>query len=522
MVARLTGGAVAYGLVWAVGVPALLLWWARATAEVVPLRTLHIPAVGAAFVAVGLLFIALGMSALAVHGRGLPMNAYPPPHYVERGVYGWLSHPIYVGFVTAAIGTSVFFGSASGLWLVTPVAAFALAALVMSYEWQDLGRRFGNTVRRARLALPQATEGTPRGTEVLSVYVLVLIPWLIAYEALHFLGIPPDAVPSYLPFEREWPVLEWTEAIYVTAYVVVPLTPLLLRSRLALRRFAVTGLIATAVATLIYITVPLIAPPRPFQPNTALGRLLVLERAVSNTVAAFPAFHVLWALIAADALRSRGKWWGLVAYAWAVLLAASCITTGMHSLADVIFAGILFIPLRRYDSVWDWIRRGAERLANSWREWRVGPVRIINYGFYTAAGGLVGTWLASWLLGPEMWMSVAAVAIAGLMSSAIWAQFVEGSPRLLRPLGYYGGIFGGLLATGVLAFGGMDVIPFLGAFAVALPWVQAAGRLRCLVQGCCHGAPASVRAGISYRHPRSRVTQIAGWAGVPLYPTPLY
>lgn len=65
-------------------------------------------------------------------------------------------------------------------------------------------------------------------------------------------------------------------------------------------------------------------------------------------------------------------------------------------------------------------------------------------------------------------------------------------------------------------------MPVVGAFAVAMPWVQAAGRLRCLVQGCCHGGPAPTAGGIRYRHSRSRVTQIAGLTGIPIYPTPLY
>ncbi|MGD8278151.1 MAG: prolipoprotein diacylglyceryl transferase, partial [Gemmatimonadota bacterium] len=44
----------------------------------------------------------------------------------------------------------------------------------------------------------------------------------------------------------------------------------------------------------------------------------------------------------------------------------------------------------------------------------------------------------------------------------------------------------------------------------------------CLVQGCCHGGPAPPATGIRYFHPRSRVTQLANLAGVPLHPTPVY
>jgi prolipoprotein diacylglyceryltransferase len=55
-----------------------------------------------------------------------------------------------------------------------------------------------------------------------------------------------------------------------------------------------------------------------------------------------------------------------------------------------------------------------------------------------------------------------------------------------------------------------------------MPWIQLLGRLRCLVQGCCHGRLSTPGAGIRYTHPRSRVGQLAQLSGVPIYPTPLY
>jgi protein-S-isoprenylcysteine O-methyltransferase Ste14 len=519
---RWTVGPVLYGAAWVVLAPALLLWWAAATADEVPLPALHSLPAGAIVAGAGLVLILRGMLDLRVRGGGLPMNAYPPPRYVAAGVYRWIAHPIYVGATAVVAGTATATGSASGLWLVTPVTALALAALVLGYERHDLRRRFGEGVHRPLLALPRAGDGPAERWERLSVYLLVLLPWLLVYEAVHQLGVPADALPSHLPFERDLPVVEWTEAVYASAYVLVLATPLLLRSRPALRRFAVLGLLSTVTVTLIYLTVPLVAPPRPFDPSSALGRLLAFERTLGHTVAAFPAFHVLWPLIAAEALRSRGRLWSAAAYAWAVLIAASCITTGMHSLADVVFAAILFLPLRRYEALWSGLRRASERMANSWKEWRIGPVRVINHGFYAGAGGAAGVWIAGWLTGPDWLLPVVAVGVLALLASALWAQLVEGSPRLLRPLGYYGGILGGLATVAVLALQGRDVVLLLGALAVAMPCVQAAGRLRCLVQGCCHGGPAPAAVGIRYLHTRSRVTQISELAGVPLHPTPLY
>ena len=76
--------------------------------------------------------------------------------------------------------------------------------------------------------------------------------------------------------------------------------------------------------------------------------------------------------------------------------------TGNHSVPDVI-AGFLFYLIVRYRiEIWDFIRLQSERLANSWREWRWGAVRIINHGFYGGAAGFTGTLLAGCFLGPEI------------------------------------------------------------------------------------------------------------------------
>ena len=60
----------------------------------------------------------------------------------------------------------------------------------------------------------------------------------------------------------------------------------------------------------------------------------------------------------------------------------------------------------------------------------------------------------------------------------------------------------------------------MAAFAVAAPWAQAIGRLRCVVQGCCHGRP--VAWGIRLTNPHSRAVKLAGFSGTPIHPAPLY
>lgn len=516
-------GPLVYGAFFAVALPAALAWWAGRAAPAVPLPALHLPWAGWTVVALGLTLLVAGVVALGVYGHGLPMNPYPPATYVDRGPYRYLAHPIYAGFAAACWGASIATGSASGLWLVSPLVALGAAALVLGYERHDLRRRFGaEALRRPLIALPADTSAAPAAWDRVSVFLLVFLPWTVVFEAAARLGVPRDAIDAHLPFERGWPVVVWTEFVYASVYPFVGLVPLVARERAVLRRFAVTALVATAVITLIYVTVPVVAPPRPFAGGGLAGRLLAIERAMANTVAAFPSFHVVWALIAAEAWGRTFPRLARWAWGWATAIAASCITTGMHALADVALAVALWPVLRGYPAVWSALRAGAERVANSWREWQWGPVRVINHGAYAAAGGAVGVVVAGALAGPAQRGGVALVAVCGLIGAGLWAQQLEGSPALARPFGYFGGVIG--VVAGVISAGiaGCDWLLLLAAWAAAAPWIQSAGRLRCLVQGCCHGAPAPEAVGIRYWMPRSRVCKLAGWRGVALHPTPLY
>jgi hypothetical protein len=317
-------------------------------------------------------------------------------------------------------------------------------------------------------------------------------------------------------------VLEWTEAIYASVYAFVLATPLLLRSQWALRRMATLGLFATAIVTLIYLTVPLVAPPRPFEPDTILGRLLMLERTLANTVAAFPAFHVVWSLIAAEAWASRSRSWGLAGWTWASLIAVSCLTTGMHALVDLIAAAAFYIVLRIGGRLWDGCRGTAEAIANSWHEWHWRGVRLINHGFYAATAAVIGMWVSGTLGGANLMWPLVTVHLFALAGAGLWAQRLEGSSKLSRPFGYFGSVLGTAAGCAVLALVGGNAMLVLALLTVAAPWVQAIGRLRCLVQGCCHGHEAPIGVGIRYWRSKSRVCVLADLRGVPLHPTPLY
>jgi Prolipoprotein diacylglyceryltransferase len=216
----------------------------------------------------------------------------------------------------------------------------------------------------------------------------------------------------------------------------------------------------------------------------------------------------------------RFKW---IWYLLAALISVSCFTTGAHSIPDVAAGLITYIIILCRQQIWNYIRKQAERLSNSWREWRIGPVRIINHGFYGGAAGFAGTMLAGFFLGSQYALVCFAIMVFVIIGAGLWAQIIEGSPKLLRPYGYYGGLTGGIIACVLAHFIlSIDFFILLASFAMAAPWIQALGRLRCLVQGCCHGKPSNENTGIRFTHPNSRVNKISGLSGVPLHPTQLY
>ena len=515
---------VAYGAAFVIGVPALLVVWSAASAPMVRLPRVGDPALGAAVAGVGVVLLCSGIIGLMRHGHGLPMNAYPPRRFVSEGVFRWVRNPIYIGFGLVVLGVSLAVRSASGLWLVTPVTWLSMAALVYGYERHDLRARFGqNALTPPLLSLPAADLGAPTALERIATLIWVFVPWLAAYYAVQALGRPADAMSALLPGEVQWPVLTWMELPYASAYLLVPLAVVFAVNRPALSAFAKSGIVATVVITLCWIVIPVVAVHRPFDRTHAFGALLWAERAGSADVAAFPAFHVLWPMLAARLWSAgRGRTWRGFAWGWAALVALSCVATGQHGVLDVIAGALLYLPFRDVDRTWEIVRMAAERLANSWHEWRLGPVRFINYGLYAGAAAATGLAIIGSAVGAGHELSAVWLGLWVLVGAGAYAQVLEGSSRLLRPFGWYGGVLGALIGilTSPLVRG--EIVPLLAGVALAAPWIQILGRMRCLVQGCCHGGPAPSRSGIHYHHRRSRVAQIANLCGVPLYPTPLY
>jgi hypothetical protein len=500
---------------------ALVLWAARLDAHL-PLPAYGSPLGGAMLALLGAALMAAATLALRVYDDGLPMSPYPPAHFVRRGPYRYLSHPLYVGAVLVCAGIALALRSPAGLWIVTPLLAAAAAAWVLGYERDATRAHFGSAVHPPLLRLPPATGEPPTGADRASVYLLLFLPWAVLYVAVELLGAPPDALVAWRAWDLALPVLAWTQPVYLLAYPFVLMVPFVAAARAELRWFTTRGWIALALIIPFYLLLPIIAPAKPVEGTGVLETVMRWERAHDAPVTAFPAFHVVWMFL--SAYIYAGRWPRLAPLWWLVAAAVSmsCVTVGMHAALDVLGGLTALLVIVRAEWIGERLRRGAELLANSWRELSVGPVRFINHGVYAALAAWVGLLAGVALAGPGSLWPLLGIALAALVGAGLWAQLVEGSPLLLRPYGYFGSVGGALVAVIVIAALGTQVWPLIAAFAVSASLAQAIGRGRCLVQGCCHGREARDRLGLRYWHPRSRVTRLAGLAGRPLHPTQLY
>ena len=329
---------VLYGALFVVVLPAFLMLFSYRVA--IPVGISRSPIPGAALAIAGLTLMVWGMLDIWARGKGLPMNAFPPEKLVTSGIYAIRPQPIYLGFAMGCLGVSMALGSATGVFLTTPLVVLCAVALVLGYERPYLLRTFG--------MLPRPLLG------------------------------------------------------------------------------------------LANLTAPLVS-------------FLRLDR--------------LWA----ETLRST------------------------------------------------------QTLANSWGSRRIGPARVINHAIFAGLAGGVGAFVVVVMAGVQHVASVAILVPAGVVGAAIIGQLLVGSSNgLSRPFGYFGGLLGITLAGLALYPFDHSMLLVLTAFCFAGPWTQAIGRLRCIVQGCCHGAPTDGDPGIIVTNEHSRVCALAGLKGRSIHPTQLY
>jgi membrane-associated phospholipid phosphatase len=514
---------VLYGLLFAVIIPVILIVWAKFTRNFV---TISLPVnllPGYILLITGAIFVCSSIWNLLRQDNRLSVNNFPPKRFVKNGIYDFVGNPVCSGAALISFGLSAVTRSASGFWLVSPVFTLLMVVYGTGLKNEKTRSVFGTLNYKPFLSLPSTSDIRPTFGDRLSSYFLVYVPWLIIYKAFIFIGAPNDAVSTNLPFEEHLPIWEFSTVFYSFAFLFSLLVPLVVKTRKQLKHFITDVWFAIIFVGIIYLVFPLIIKQKDFIPHSFLGRIILYERSIDGESGALPSCHVIWAFLAAiyfsrSFVSFRWIWFGL-----AVLISVSCITVGAHSILDVVAGFCAFIIIIYRQNIWNYLRLLAERLSNSRREWRIGPLKIINHCFYSGAAGFTGTLLICSFLGRQYTLVGFLVLIFVIIGVKLLMKLVEGSLQLIRPFNYYGGVIIGITAC-ILAnlIFSIDIFILLASFVMAAPWVNTIGSLRCIVKGCCYGKPTNENFGIWFIHPGSIVNKTSGLSVVPLHTTQLY
>lgn len=491
-------------------------------------RELALPGVQSAFVGwfvviVGLAVMGAATIELWIRGEGLPMSPFPPKRLVRSGPYALIPHPIYAGATVLIIGIAVVTGSGAALWSIAPLVGLACIAMVLGYERSGLIERFG-AVPVPALGLAPAAESPVTGPERLATHVAVFVPWTVAIAGAAALPAP-DAISSRMPWESGLPVVDWAGLLWCAAPLLALIAPVVVRERTDLRRFQSAGIVGLMLWVLARLSLPLATEPAVSTGATGIaGGAMDFVRAWDPSgLASFASWRVFWACCSAGAigLSRRGAGWAL----WPVVvgIAASGVLCGCASVADFVSGFGLFMIAWHAQRLWLAVLRRLERVANSWMQWDVGPVRVLVHAVYAGLAAGVALLVGSVLVPAEWHLWFIGAAAGGVIGAAAWGRAIEGG-KLSRPFGYFGCVLG-VLAV-ILIAGGTRSWDFAWRLAASMAVVaciaQPIGRLRCLVQGCCHGRPCEGVAGMHHDDARSRVAKFTEWKGRGLYPTAAY
>lgn len=513
---------IIYAMVFCAILPVVLVFWASQTESLIKLPVPNFPILSIGFSIVGFILIIGAMLNLWFKGQGLPMNGFPPKNYVSSGLYALFHHPIYVGAVFVSFGLSMYFQSASGFWLISPIFILLILAYVNGFENEIISKSFNHQTHRTFFDFPEKNEDKLSLKNRLLLYVWIFLPWFLIYQSFIFFGTSIDAISTKISLDDFIPFYDFTVIPYILAYPIVALIPFLIQTNLVCRKFIFDAITGMCIIFYCYLVFPFIVEYHAIVDVNHFTNLIISGRALDGQTAALPSFHVFWALIFTKYFSIRFPKFKFLGWIISLSIIISCLTTFNHTLLDVIFGILTFYIVDKRISVYQKLLAFCERISNSWKEWRIGKIRIINHGIYAALGGISGFLIMGICLPGNLYI-IYLIGISGFVGAGLWAQFVEGSPALLRPYGYYGSIIGVFITIVLIAFfSDLSFFYLLGIASLAASPIQFFGRFRCLVQGCCHGKPTTNTLGICFNHPKSRVNKIAGWAGKNLFPTQFY
>ncbi|MEI6694584.1 MAG: prolipoprotein diacylglyceryl transferase family protein [Bacteroidota bacterium] len=496
-------GKLMYSVTFLILIPIGLWYWAFNTEYLITYPALQSNIFGGILIIVGTILMAWAMLVLKQFGKGLPMNAYPPAYFVSKGPYRLFRHPIYWGFAFLLIGFFIYKGSASGLWLVSPITILAMIALVYGYEKHDLEKRFPDKKLLSFFDIPENINDFSSFIDRFSSLSLIIPILIITNFVIVFLdgNLSPKIEDS---FQLSLKFDSFFLTIFSLIYLLI--IPLFLKRKVDLRIWVISSMLSL----FFYLFLVLLFPE-------IISQYHLLQ---SSSILTVPIFLIF---ISLKSIYSQSKPMALLFSIFALILIVFQFSNSRSAIQHIILSIIIFLFSSYYLSIWSFLKNFSEKLANSWKEWIIGDIRIINHGFYAGLGSAFVILIAGFLAGSEYTLALLIGGFLLTISAALWAQIIEGSEKLKRPFGYYGSVVGVFFGSIVVFLMGLNVWVVLGVISVSMPWGQAIGRLRCLVNGCCHGCQTNnSEIGIRFFHPRSRVSNISGLKGELIHPTQLY
>lgn len=498
-----TVGKFLYSVLFLVVVPAGILLWAEAIGQKLSLPAVESIVGGGLLFVAGILLLIWGMYAIWKYGKGLPMNAYPPPHLVSRGPFRIFRHPLYTGFAMLTIGWFMADGQSAGFWIISPLVILSMVALVFGYEAPELKHRFPDSSFRSLTDLPESSRKQADAIDRFSALFWVLVLIFVCNGIIVSMIGKTDSTEI---FYYEWLPGATAFIPHIVGFLLVIIIPFVLKNKYILRKW----IISVAVSAVFTVILSFMWPETGAAiisgiPWTGLSVPIIVILISCYFLFKKPAIARFFLIIA-----------GLLLVAFRIIVSQEAL------FLLVVTLGVSLVSVN-YRNIWQFLKIWSEIIANSWHEWVFGKIRVINYGFYVGFGAFLGILLAGILAGREYALALLVFAVIVTICSALWAQIIEGSARLKRPFGFYGGLVGIFFGSIAVWAMGLNAWVIIGVSSVVMPWVQAIGRLRCLVNGCCHGCRVeNPNTGIRYFHPRSRVNNISGLNGELLHPTQLY
>jgi protein-S-isoprenylcysteine O-methyltransferase Ste14 len=453
-------GKLLYGTVFVLILPVILLFWASVLDRSIDWPVPKLPILAASSIILGIFILLKAMLDLTRFGQGLPMNAYPPQKFVTQGMYSLFSHPIYLGAVFLSAGTALWFQSSSGLFIITPILALMTLSLVYGYEQPDMEKRFGRVIRQYRplFSLPLSSENKAKWLKRIALCIRIFLPWMFVGYFVDYARCTQTCNGAFMGLMNTQPWQNWLSTVWLIPYIYIAVVLLVARTEKSLLQKAIAGTLATIVGMYLYIILP------------AFGFRL-----------------------------SDTNWnWVFV------------------SIAVVILA-------MNYRAIWSLLQSLSERIGNSRHDWLFadGRFRIINHSLYSGLGGAVAVGILSYVMGNPL--AVLILLLFALIGAALFAQVLWGSNTLARPFGYWGAVLGGVVGALIVSvFFNISFSQIALAAVLCAPFAQAIGRLRCLVQGCCHGIVTTKAFGIRIWQSQSRVVAISGLKGQYILNTQLY